>query len=262
MKDVAYYGLMGKNHVKQKLQTGEVVIGPFMNCAYPAFIEICGHAGFDFAVIDMEHGALHTLAAEDLCRAADCVGLDAIVRVRKNDPPQIQRALDIGSAGVQVPQIETKTEAEAVIRSAKYYPLGSRGLSLNTRAGMYTAAGTEIIDKLNAESLVVVHVEGKRGVDNIEEIVSVPHIDVVFLGPYDLSQSLGIPGQVNDTRVVELMKQCVTKIRNAHKAVGTFADNPEMAKLWIDAGVQYIALGVDVAIFLRACQALVKAVRS
>ena len=262
MKDVAYYGLMGKNHVKQKLQQGEVVIGPFMNCAYPAFIEICGHAGFDFAVIDMEHGALHTLAAEDLCRAADCVGLSAIVRVRKNDPPQIQRALDIGSAGVQVPQIETKTEAEAVIRSAKYHPLGSRGLSLNTRAGMYTAAGTEIIDKLNAESLVVVHVEGKRGVDNIEEIVSVPHIDVVFLGPYDLSQSLGIPGQVRDTRVIELMKQCVTKIRNAQKAVGTFADNPETAKLWIDAGVQYIALGVDVAIFLRACQALVKAVKS
>ncbi|MFB2939139.1 HpcH/HpaI aldolase/citrate lyase family protein [Aerosakkonemataceae cyanobacterium BLCC-F154] len=253
---------MGKNQVKQKLQQGEVVIGPFMNCAYPAFIEICGHAGFDFAIIDLEHGPLHTLAAEDLCRAADCVGLDAIVRVRKNDPPQIQRALDIGSAGVQVPQIETNTDAAAVVRSAKYYPLGTRGLSLNTRAGMYTAAGTEIIEKLNAESLVVVHVEGIRGVENLEEIVRVPHIDVVFLGPYDLSQSLGIPGQVGDDRVIELMKQCVTKIKQAKKAVGTFADRPEMAKLWIDAGVQYIALGVDVAIFLRACQALVKAVRS
>ena len=253
---------MGENQVKRKLQQGEVLIGPFINCAYPAFIEICGHAGFDFAIIDMEHGPLHTLAAEDLCRAADCVGLSAIVRVRKNDPPQIQRALDIGSAGVQVPQIETKTDAEAVVQSAKYYPLGTRGLSLNTRAGMYTAAGREILGKLNAESLVVVHVEGQRGVENLEEIVSVPHVDVVFLGPYDLSQSLGIPGQVGDARVVELMKQCVTKIRNADKAVGTFADNPETAKLWINAGVQYIALGVDVAIFFHACQALVKAVRS
>lgn len=115
---------MSENQVKRKLQQGEVVIGPFINCAYPAFIEICGHAGFDFAIIDLEHGPLHTLAAEDLCRAADCVGLSAIVRVRKNDPPQIQRALDIGSAGVQVPQIETNTDAEAVVRSAKYYPLG------------------------------------------------------------------------------------------------------------------------------------------
>ncbi|HLO48739.1 MAG TPA: aldolase/citrate lyase family protein, partial [Kamptonema sp.] len=164
---------MRDNQLKRKLKQGEVVIGPFINCAYPAFIEICGLAGFDFAVIDMEHGPLHTLAAEDLCRAADCVGLAPVVRVRKNDPPQIQRALDIGSAGVQVPQIETKEDAEAVVRNSKYSPLGSRGLSFNTRAGLYTSAGTQITDKLNEESLVIVHVEGTRGVENIEEIVSV-----------------------------------------------------------------------------------------
>ncbi|MFB2916971.1 HpcH/HpaI aldolase family protein [Aerosakkonema funiforme] len=252
---------MRENQLKRKLKQGEVVLGPFVNCAYPAFVEICGHAGFDFAIIDMEHSPLHTLVAEDLCRAADCVGIAPVIRVRKNDPPQIQRALDIGSAGVQVPQIETKEDAEAVVRSAKYSPLGSRGLSFNTRAGLYTAVGTQISDKLNEESLVVIHVEGKRGVENIEEIVSVPHIDVIFLGPYDLSQSLGIPGQVRDARVVELMEKCVTAIRNAGKVAGTFADNPEAAKLWIKAGVQYVGLGVDVAIFLRACQALVKAVR-
>lgn len=189
------------------------------------------------------------------------MGLAPVVRIRKNDAPQIQRALDIGSAGVQIPQIETKADAEAAVRGAKYNPLGSRGLSFATRAGMYTAAGTGITDKLNEESLVVVHVEGKRGVDNIEEIVSVPHIDVIFLGPYDLSQSLGIPGQVRDPRVIDLMQKCVTTIRNAGKAAGTFADNSEIAKQWIDAGVQYIGLGVDVAIFLRACEALVKAVR-
>lgn len=252
---------MRENKLKRKLKQGEVVIGPFMNCAYPAFIEICGHAGFDFAVIDMEHGPLHTLAAEDLCRAADCVGLSPIIRVRKNDAPQIQRALDIGSAGVQVPQIETKGDAEACVKASKYNPIGARGLSFTTRAGMYSAAGAQITDQLNEESLVIVHVEGKQGVDNIAEIVSVPHIDVIFLGPYDLSQSLGIPGQVGDTRVVELMQQCVTTIRDAGKAVGTFADNPEVAKKWINGGIQYIGLSVDVSIFLRACQGLVKAVR-
>ncbi|BAZ08355.1 HpcH/HpaI aldolase [Calothrix sp. NIES-4071] len=251
-----------KNQLKQKLQQGEVVIGPFINCAYPAFIEICGHAGFDFAVIDMEHGALHTLAAEDLCRAADCGGISPVIRVRKNDAPQIQRALDIGSAGVQVPQIETLADASACVRAAKYSPIGARGLSFATRAGMYTACGTGITDQLNQESLVVVHVEGKRGVENIEEIVSVPHIDVIFLGPYDLSQSLGIPGQVGDQRVIDLMQQCITTIRSAGKAVGTFADNPEVAKRWMDAGIQYIGLGVDVSIFFRACEALVKAVKN
>jgi len=253
---------MRENPIKQKLKQGEVVIGPFMNCAYPAFIEICGHAGFDFAIIDMEHGPLHTLVAEDLCRAADCVGLAPIIRIGKNDPPQIQRALDIGSAGVQVPQIETQADAEAVVRGAKYNPLGARGLSFATRAGAYTSAGTQITDQLNQESLVVVHVEGKRGIDNIKTIVSVPHIDVIFLGPYDLSQSLGIPGQIRDSRVVDLMKTAVNAIRSSGKAVGTFADNPEIAKQWIDAGVQYIGLSVDVAIFFRACEALVKAVRT
>jgi 4-hydroxy-2-oxoheptanedioate aldolase len=252
---------MRPNSIKQKLKNGEFVLGPFINCLYPAFMEICGHAGFDFAVIDLEHGPLNTLTAENLCRAADCVGLAAIVRVGKNDPPQIQRALDIGSAGVQVPQIETKSDAAAAVQSAKYNPLGSRGLSFSTRAGSYSAAGTNITDKLNEESLVVVHVEGIRGVENLEEIASVPHIDVIFLGPYDLSQSLGIPGQVRDNRVIQLMEKSVEIIRKNGKAVGTFAEHPDVAKQWIDAGVQYIGLGVDVSIFLRACQALVGAIR-
>lgn len=250
------------NQLKRKLQQGEVVLGLFVNCAYPAFIEICGHAGFDFAVIDLEHGPLHPLVAEDLCRAADCVGLAPVVRVGKNDPLQIQRALDIGSAGIQVPQIETKADAETSVKSAKFSPLGARGLSFCTRAGVYSAAGAQITDQLNEESLVVIQVEGIRGVENLEEIVSVPQIDVIFLGPYDLSQSLGIPGQVRDPRVIDLMHQCIDTIRKAGKAVGTFADNPEIAKQWIDAGIQYIALGVDVGIFLRACQGLVKAVRT
>lgn len=253
--------MIRKNQLKRKLKQGEVILGSFMNSAYPALMEICGYAGFDFAVIDLEHSALHTLVAEDLCRAADCVEISPIVRVRKNDAPQIQRALDIGSAGIQVPQIETKDDAETVVRSAKYSPIGSRGLSFYTRAGLYTSAGSQITDPLNEESLVVLQVEGKSGVENIEAIVSVPHVDVIFLGPYDLSQSLGIPGQVRDRRVIELMQKCVTTIRNAGKAAGIFTENPETAKEWIDAGVQYVALGVDVGIFFKACEALVKAVR-
>ncbi|MEG4485340.1 aldolase/citrate lyase family protein [Microcoleus sp. D2_18a_B4] len=251
---------MRPNQLKQKIKQGETVLGLFMNCAYPAFIEICGHAGFDFAVIDMEHGPLHSLAAEDLCRAADCTGIAPIIRVRKNDGPQIQRALDIGSAGVQIPQIESKIDAETAVKSAKYSPLGTRGLSFATRAGLYTAAGTNITDKLNEESLVVIHVEGKGGIDNLAEIVTVPQVDVIFLGPYDLSQSIGIPGQVRDPRVIDMMQEAVQTIRKAGKAAGTFAENPEIAQQWIDAGVQYVALGVDVAVFLRACQSLVKAV--
>jgi 4-hydroxy-2-oxoheptanedioate aldolase len=249
---------MRENALKRKLQRGETVIGPFMNCRYPAFIEIVGLAGFDFAIVDMEHGPLSVETAEDLCRAGQLAGLDPIVRVRKNDAPQIQRALDIGSAGVQIPQIENARDAQAAVRAAKYAPLGMRGMSLFTRAGDYTVHGTGgIVERLNNEQLVIVHVEGVPGLENLEEIAAVPHLDVIFLGPYDLSQSYGIPGQVNDPRVVRGMEEAVVKIRAAGKAVGTFAGDVETAKRWIDAGVQYISLSVDVGIFARACSDLV-----
>jgi 2-keto-3-deoxy-L-rhamnonate aldolase RhmA len=248
---------MRENQLKRKLQRGEVVYGPFMNCSYGSFIEIVGLTGFDFAIIDMEHGPLEVETAEDLCRAGQGAGLSPIVRVRKNDAPQIQRALDIGSAGVQVPQIETRTDAEAVVRAAKYQPLGMRGLSFFTRAGDYVVYGQQgITDRLNEEQLVIIHIEGQRGLENLDEIVAVPNIDVIFLGPYDLSQSFGIPGQVNDPRVVKGMEVATKKIRAAGKAAGTFAGNGEIAKRWAGIGVQYMSLSVDVGIFANACKTL------
>lgn len=253
---------MRENALKRKLEAGETVVGPFMNCSYPAFIEIVGLAGFDFAIIDMEHGPLGVETAEDLCRTAQGVGLDPIVRVRKNDGPQIQRALDIGSAGVQVPQIETKAEAEAVVRGAKYAPLGLRGLSLYTRAGDYTVFGLSgITDRLNQEQIVVIHVEGIPGLQNLEEIITVPNIDVVFLGPYDLSQSFGVPGQVRDPRVVKGMEEAAVKIRAAGKAAGTFAGDAESARRWIDLGVQYMSVTPDVGIFAEACRRLLEEIK-
>ena len=246
---------MRANELKRKIERGETVLGPFMNCCDPSFIEIVGLAGFDFAIVDMEHGPLSVETAADLCRAGQRAGLDPIVRVRKNDAPQIQRALDIGSAGVQVPQIETREQAEAVVRAAKYAPLGMRGISLYTRAGDYTVNGLAgITDQLNSEQLVIIHIEGVRGLENLDDIVTVPHIDIIFLGPYDLSQSFGIPGQVNDPRVVNGMKEAVVKIRAAGKAAGTFAGDTDTAKRWIDLGVQYMSLGVDVGMFADACR--------
>lgn len=253
---------MRENALKRKLQRGETVIGPFMNCRHGTFIEIVGLAGFDFAIIDMEHGPLEVETAEDLCRSAHSVGLSPIVRVRKNDGPQIQRALDIGSAGVQVPQIECKADAEAVVHGAKYQPLGLRGLSFFTRAGDYVINGTQgYTDYLNAEQLVIVHVEGKRGLENLDEILTVPHIDVIFLGPYDLSQSFGIPGQVNDPRVVKGMEEANTKIRAAGKWTGTFAADVPTAHRWAGLGIQYMSMNVDVGIFARACKEMVEGFR-
>ncbi len=250
--------MVRENTLRLKLAAGEAVLGPFVNCSYGAFIEIVGMAGFDLAIIDTEHGPLSIETAEDLCRAAQGAGVAPIVRVRANEPALIQRALDIGSAGVQVPQIETRRDAEAVVHSARYAPLGGRGLSYFTRGGDYALYGTEgVTDALNREQLIIVHVEGVRGLQNLDAILATEGLDVVFLGPYDLSQSFGIPGQVNDPRVIDGMEKAVVKIRAAGKWAGTFAADAATARRWMHLGVQYISLGVDVGIFASACRTLV-----
>jgi len=252
---------MSENLLKDKLKNGDVVLGPFVNLSSGALIEIAAYAGFDFVILDTEHGPLDVSSAEDLCRVAQGVGITPIVRVRENDPPQILRALDIGAHGVQVPQICTKADAEAVIQAAKYVPLGMRGVSPYTRAARYFSEGAKIFDRLNETSMVLIHVEGVEGLENLEDIITVPGLDVVFLGPYDLSQSLGIPGQVTDPRVVDRMREAADMINQAGLTVGTFADSPEAAKRWIDAGVRYVSLSVDTGIYLQGCRAMVQGVR-
>ena len=254
---------MRDNALKRSLQSGDAVVGLFGISPYPAMVELSALAGFGFCIFDMEHGTLDALAVEDLCRAADAAGITSIVRVRKNDAPEIQRALDVGSGGVQIPQVETQAGAEAAVRAARYSPLGARGLSYYTRAASYATAGTAgVLDRINAEQLVIVHVEGRAGIDELDAIASVPGIDVIFLGPYDLSQSLGIPGQVGSPQVTGMMEDACVRIRAAGKAVGTFADDAAAAKRWIGAGAQYVAVGVDVGHYYRACHDLVEAIRA
>ena len=252
---------MSENALKAKFAKGEVALGPFVNIASGAMIEIAAYAGFDFVILDTEHGPLDIQTCETLCRVAEGVGITPIVRVRENEPTQILRALDIGAAGVQVPQICTRADAEAVVKAAKYAPLGMRGVSPYTRAARYFSDGAAIFERLNASSMLLVHIEGVQGLENLEDIIAVPGLDVIFLGPYDLSQSLGIPGQVSDPRVVDRMKKAADLINGAGLTVGTFPDSPEAAKRWIDAGVRYVSLSVDTGIYLQGCRQMVQGVR-
>lgn len=251
---------MKENMLKKKLAEGHVVFGPFVNSPYGSMIEILGLAGFDFAIIDNEHGPLDMLTSEDLCRAADNAGVTPIVRVRRNEPSMIQRALDIG-ASVQIPHIETKEDAVRAIMYSKYGPTGERGLSLYVRAASYGLGREGIADRLNKDSLVIAQVEGVTGLRNLEEIIQVRNIDVVFLGPYDISNSMGIPGKVNDERVAGRMREAVEQIKRAGKIAGTFADTPEDARKWADLGVQYVSTCVDMGIYLEACLRFMKALR-
>ncbi|TKX81878.1 HpcH/HpaI aldolase/citrate lyase family protein [Halorubrum sp. SD626R] len=246
---------MANTTFRTRLLNGETVVGTFQLLDSAMVSEMIGVAGMDFVVYDQEHGPLGAETTLELAAAAQNRGVAPIVRVRSNEEAEIQRALDIGSAGVQVPQVETEADARAAVDAARFDPLGSRGLSQYVRAGDYWGSDTYTEDQ-NEDVVLVVQVEGERGVENIEDILAIDGIDAVFLGPYDLSQSLGIPGQVTHERVEALMEDVCERAAEAGVAVGAFADTPEIANRWIDAGVQYVTLGVEAGLFTEHLSSL------
>lgn len=243
---------MESKTLRQRLHDGETVVGTFQIMDSPMIGEIVGLSGMDFVIIDQEHGPLTAETSLGLSAAAERGGASPIVRVRENSGPEIQRALDIGASGVQIPQIENREDAEAAAAASRFDPIGERGLSKYVRAGEYLG-GDDYTDKQNEEAAVIVHIEGEDGVENIRDIAEVEGIDVLFLGPYDLSQSLGIPGQVRDPRVEAKMEEVCEQVEDTDAIVGTYADTPEMANQWIRAGAQYVCVYVDCAIFKEAC---------
>lgn len=248
--------------LKNRLQKGEMVVGPFVIIPSPPLVETLGHAGMDFCIIDTEHGPISLESATDLVMAAQGSGTAAIVRVGNNEERLILRALDIGADGVQVPQINDADDARRVIHAAKYAPMGARGMSLFTRAGDYYAnRGAGHTDRQNAETMVVVHIEGRRGLDALDSIMTVEGIDVLFLGPYDISQSLGVPGEVRSPKVEKALQDAAAIARAKGRAVGLYARDVDMGKWLKDLGVQYLAVNVDATIYLQACEALAKALK-
>lgn len=230
--------------LRDRLDRGETVIGTFQLINSPVVTESAGLAGMDFVVLDQEHGPLTADDCQSLAAAADAGGIQPIVRVRENAGPEIQRALDIGAAGVQIPQVETEETARKAVEAARFDPIGERGFSPYVRAGGYVGTAN-YTEEQNETVAVIVHIEGESGVENLDAIMDVDGIDVLFLGPYDLSQSLGIPGEVHDERVIELMEDACERANARGMTIGAYADDPEMANRWIDAGVQYITIKVD-----------------
>ncbi|HHV56377.1 MAG TPA: aldolase [Firmicutes bacterium] len=250
---------MPMNRVRELLTAGRPAFGTFNWLTGPECVEILGAAGFDFVVIDMEHGPHGQDHLPGLLRAADAAGIVPIVRVTKNEPTLILRALDLGAKGLHVPQVNTGAEAAAVVQAARYWPQGERGFAPGTRAARFGALDQEAyIAEANADPLLIIHIENRLGVENLDDILAVPGIDVIFIGPADLSQSLGLPGQLGHPRVVELVEVTIAKAKQAGLPVGIFALNAEEAARWVRAGVTYLALGADSFFLFNTARALVE----
>ena len=239
---------------KQKLAHGGVVYGPFMKTLDASFVEITGHAGFDFAILDMEHGPAGFADMQNLIRGATLSGLVSIVRTSDTSETAISRALDLGAGGIQAPQIQSADEARAVIRAAKYFPKGERGVCRFVRAAHYSSTPRNEYFAQANETLVILQVEGQKGLDALDDILGVEGFDILFIGPYDLSQSLGVPGDVANPKVVTTIKEITARARKAGVVTGVFADTFEAAGRWKSAGIQYISYSTDVGIYTEACK--------
>ncbi|MEW5865293.1 MAG: aldolase/citrate lyase family protein [Bacillota bacterium] len=249
--------------LRQRIKDGDVIFGPFMKLASPQVVEIAGYAGFDFVIFDTEHGPLTFETVENLTRAAERVGIAAIVRVYENSPPLVSRCLDVGAQGILVPHISSREEAATLSQAARFAPEGRRGVCCYVRAARFSHADKyRYFEEANENTLVVAMVEGREGVAHLDEILSVPGIDVIFVGPYDLSQSLGVPGQVDSPRVTREVERVVEEARSRGCAVGTFADDVSSARRWRDLGVQFISFSVDVGMIYTAMKNAVAALRA
>ena len=245
---------------RAKISRGEVVAGPFMKSTDPAFVEIAGHAGFDFVILDREHGPATISEMQNLLRAAQVAGVLPIVRVPDSREISIDKALDIGAMGVQVPSVESAEQAREVVQAARYAPAGSRGVCRFVRASRYSSIErSEYFEQAN-QTLVIVQVEGLEGIANLEAILEVAGIDIVFIGPYDLSQSLGVTGEIDHPAVQEKMREVIAAASEKNIVVGTFVDTIENAVKWKETGIRYLSYSVDMGIFYEACRSIVSAV--
>ncbi|MEX0761350.1 MAG: aldolase/citrate lyase family protein [Dehalococcoidia bacterium] len=213
---------MQKNTMKAKIKAGQPAFGVSVQFPSPELVEMIGELGFDWVMLDCEHGSITPDTIGPMILAAEVRGLTPIVRPEVNRPEVINRYLDRGAMGVQVPHVNTKEEAIAAVRACRYYPEGDRGLGGGRMADFGFGTSTaEHVKEVNAEMLVCIQIEHTEAVENLDEILTVDGVDVFFIGPTDLSQSMGHPGNRSHPDVEKVLDETFAKIHAAGKASGT-----------------------------------------
>lgn len=228
--------------VAERLRRGETVYGLLTKMPSTAIVELGGHVGFDFVVLDTEHGAAGSDSLEHHIRAADAVGTETVVRVGAPEPIDTLRALDAGASGVIVPHVNDAEAAGRAVRVAHYPPKGERGLAVSTRAGRQGMSDVkDHIGRALENTMVIVQVEHTEALENISEIASAEHINAIFLGPSDLSLSLGHPGEMDHPSVIsaiDLITRTVVAADSTKLCV--LASSEEEARDWEEKGARMI----------------------
>lgn len=232
---------MKTNRMKSLLAEGRPALGCSVMIPSPQVVEMLGHAGFDWVLIDMEHGSIGLESAELMVMAAEAAGLTPIVRPRSNAAAEISAAMDRGAMGVQVPHVNSAADASAAVAAVKFGPGAMRGLAAGTRPDSYGLgpAMPAFTGAANAESLVCVQLEHAAAIANADEILAVEGVDVFFIGPSDLSQSMGHPGDPAAPPVKAAIEATLARIVAAGRVPGMPATAGNVEAV-LAAGARYV----------------------
>lgn len=250
--------MLKKNFIKKKLVEGKQVVGTWSIIPSVISTEILAISGLDFIIIDSEHGPINFEKAQEMCIACELHETSPIIRVSGVNESEILKALDVGAHGIQVPNIKSIDQVKDLVNYAKYPPIGNRGISNFTRAGMYSLDNAKVLPKIaNENTLIGINIEDKTAIDNIDQILESKEIELIFIGLFDLAKSLGKPGQIDDPEVYNYMKSLIKKINDAGKYPGTIAVNEDKAKEFLNLGVKYLLYSVDSEVLRKAYKDIV-----
>ena len=250
---------MKPNRMKEKILRGEPALGCSVMFPSPQVVEMLGYAGFDWVLIDCEHGSIGPGDVEVMAMAADAAGITPIARPRTNSASDIQAVMDRGVMGVQVPHVNTAEDARRAVAAVKFGPGAARGLAAGTRPDNWGlgAKMPDFAERANAQSLVCVQLEHAEALKNIDAILAVDGVDVFFIGPSDLSQSMGYPGNPKEPVVAKAIDDALARIRSAGRVPGMPATADTVGSV-VANGCRYIythlprLVGAGAGAFLKA----------
>ncbi len=255
--------MIGRTKIRERLRNNDVVISAMLRFPNPAAMEIMALAGVDLVIIDNEHYPFNEETMIDLVRAADVHGMACAVRVPNAEPARIAQIMDYGVDGILVPSVDTYEEAMELVNAVKYAPVGTRGFCPITRAASYGfgMGASEYAAFANEHSVIMVQIETKEGVENLDRILSIPEIDCIDYGPSDLAASYGMPGHNDDPLVQKTIREIIEKARAAGKNVGEMAYTPEEVRALLERGGRHVGIGSDQQILSAGCKALLRAAK-
>lgn len=256
--------MIDRNFLREKIAAEQPVVGSFSTLGSPLVTEVLAHGGLDFVIIDLEHGPFDLAGIHDHVSRCERYGASPVVRLPEFRDWMVLQALDQGAHGVIVPHAESREMVEQFAESARYFPSGKRGFSPFTKAGGFTNRQAQLYaEHANDFCLTGVIVESMEGVRNLDALLTISNLNIVYFGSYDLSQSIGAPGEIRHPDVVRVIEEGARKVLAAGKCPGGFlAESREDVRWLLSLGLRFITYGVDSGMLSRTVEDLVGSFRA